>query len=208
MSGPYFPYFMKEALGEAQEDIRRLLATVRGSALHKEEESREAVTLDDVPTIIKALEFKDPGIRELARETLAKLAGSDLGPTPDAWKKWWASQHVTVAHAKTRHMRIEEGRRLVEEEQDEPFGKKTTLVAKGISVASGILVAITIAIYIAQGRDPKIGSSCAFLGFFVGAIYGVAAAYVTLARSPKNRLYLSLMFLAGSIIISLLLHGG
>lgn len=333
MSGPYFPYFMKQAMREAQEDIQHLLSSLRGTALHK-----GAVSLDDVCAIIKALEFHDPEIRDLAQATLAKIAGSDYGPTPDAWEKWWKirgeslrerhrledaaegafrslralimkadweqavellhkdaldgdtradvvswlTEHkkdirrayrdasgtltsiakdkacieivwgeygyrireahlvleggqwlfasvpwesasvITKAddsnidtlahdmaegHAKSRHLRIEEGRRLLEQEQDEPLAMKTTPAAKWISICSGILVGIGVTIYLAQGRDPRIAGSCSFLGLFIGAIYSITAAYVSLARSPENRLLVSLAFLAGSVLIVSLLHG-
>ncbi len=45
--------------------------------------------------LIAALGSEDPSVREMARQNLAKIAGSDLGADPAAWQEWLRKQETT-----------------------------------------------------------------------------------------------------------------
>jgi hypothetical protein len=87
VSGTYYPYYMKKTFRESEDDIRRILKSIREAEFHA-----EGATLDDVPLIIKALKAVDPDVRELAHSTLIKLAGTDLGGSPYVWDSWWMAE--------------------------------------------------------------------------------------------------------------------
>ena len=50
--------------------------------------------LEAAKLLIAALGADDPHVRETSRHNLARLAGEDLGPSPEPWRRWLAAQEA------------------------------------------------------------------------------------------------------------------
>jgi HEAT repeat protein len=76
------PAFIEVAGNDASEDVRR--------------EATRALGAYGEPRVIDALVLRlndeGPSVRHAARMSLARIAGVDLGPAPDAWRKWWTQK--------------------------------------------------------------------------------------------------------------------
>jgi hypothetical protein len=97
-------------------------------------------------------------------------------------------------------LRIDEGHRQVEAEGD-PFARMTKPVAVGLAALSGIIIGIRTTMYFATGRDPKIASSMAYLGMFLGVVYSIVGVSVVLSRKPGHRLIYALLFFGAAVVL-------
>ena len=73
-----------------------------------------------------------------------------------------------------------------------------------IALSSGALVAAALFAYVAAGGDPKIGPSSAYLGIMIGAVYGITAVYLSLAKAPERRVRRAVLFLVISVLVAVL----
>jgi hypothetical protein len=64
--------------------------------------------LDDVPLLVKALEFHEEEVRTDARRALARIAGEDLGSQPGPWGEWWDSKGRELREQREAEVKLEQ----------------------------------------------------------------------------------------------------